>query len=620
MALRKYNLHEDKALFAQLTEAPIVKSRAAEHPGWTPKEKWSGAYAKYETLLTKFKAKPFPLPFGEKAAYEMLVANDYLHFFEDGEVYSTNNAQEMGYGVSKKYPGAITLYSKKGETAEGSPVAGYITLVNGKPTWNAVSSEESKQEESNPYLDGLQLTLDFAGLIPGFGDILDIINAGISFLRGNYFDGFLSLIGAIPVVGSAISIPLKAISKTFGRAGDVLKAAFKTRKSADELWMFIKSSGKLTRKELDMLVNGMGDVSDYITRFRKEADFVLPDAAAKSLDEFAGFLKKQSDGAAEVFGKAAKGSDEATRGILRVRKELNTIAGLKRLVGGGMLRRLRNLFSGALSPKELEALRGAMSMKFFRNIDSPGKLSILAKSTPELADQIGKNMGKYYNTAMQGISGSRKAFYDGWNVIKNTPGSASKRLEAQLDFLKKNAPSAYDDAKRDIFNAAAKGNNPMYKEFMNNEINGLGSYFSKDYADIISWDGIKARFSNLIPVIWNEIKDLGSDVLAEMGFESEDDVDALFWPLVKATVNTFDSGPESVVGTVKQGVSGGLKAAGETPFIGAGAEMLGTKVGAIKKPTYDPNVEFEIVPEKDPRLKQQQKQKQQRIQQTRRTL
>jgi hypothetical protein len=617
MKLRKYNLHEDQQLLAHLTEAPIVKSSAAAYPGWSPKAKWSGAYAKYEALLKSFGAKPFPLPFGKQAAYEMLVGNDYINFFEDGHAYSTNNSMRMGYGMLPEYPKpSIVLFTDEGKTKKTDPIEGYITLEGGKPKWNA--SNKPKEEESNPVLDGLQLVLDFAGLIPGFGDILDIINAAISFLRGNYFDGFLSLIGAIPVVGSAISIPLKAISKTFSRAGDVLKAAFRTGKSADELWMFIKNSGKLTRKELGMLVNGMDDISDYITKFRKEADFVLPDAAAKSLDEFAGFLKKQSDGAAEVFGKAAKGSDEATRGILRVRKELNTIASLKRLVGGGILRRLVNLFSGALSPKELEALRGAMSMKFFRNIDSPGKLTVLVKSTPELANQIGKNMGKYYNTAMQGISGSRKAFYDGWNAIKNTPGSASKRLEAQLDFLKKNAPAAYDDAKRDIFNAAAKGDNPMYKEFMNNEINGLGSYFSKDYADIISWDGVKARFSNLVPVIWNEIKDLGSDVLAGMGFESEDDVDALFWPLVKATVNTFDSGPESVVGTVKQGVSGGLAAAGEAPFIGAGAEMLGTKVGAIKKPTYDPNVEFEIVPETDPKLLQQKQAKEKRIQQRKR--
>jgi len=615
MKIRKYNLHEDRQLYAMLKEAPILKSLAAKHPGWKPEENWTGPYAKYETLLKQFQAKPFPLDFGKKAGYEMLVSNDYINFYESGDAYSTNNAQTMGYGVLKKYPKAITLFSDSGETGEDDAVTGYITITNGKPTWNKVSPEESKQEESNPYLDGFQMILDFGGLIPGFGDALDIINAAISFLRGNWVDGFISIIGAIPVVGSMISIPLKAVTKTFSRAGDVLKAAFRSGKSADELWLHIKASGKLDKKQLGMLVKGMDDVSDYITKFRKQADFVLPDAAVKSLDEFAAFLEKQGKGAAEVFGKAAKGSDEATSAILKTRKELNTIPGLKRLVGGGILRRLVNLFSGALSPKELEALRGAMSMKFFRNMDNPGKLTTLLQTS--VGNQ--KLINKFYDT-IDDLGRANKSFKIKMDAATNL-SSFEKNFESKLQFLKKNAPEAYDDIKRDIINHATETDNPLYKGFMNNEINGLGSYFSKDYADIIGWKGIKERFSNLIPVIWNEIKDLGSDVLAEMGFESEDDVDALFWPLMKATVNAFDSGPESVVGTAKGGISGGLKTAGEIDVIRKGAEFVGTKVGAIKKPTsYNPETEFEIVPDTDPRLQQQKKEKEKRIQQTRRTL
>ncbi len=358
MELRKYNLKEHQQLFAHLMEAPIVKSSAAQYPGWKPEEPWHGVYAKYEKLLAdKFKAKPYPKAFGKQANYELLVDNDYILFYDSGRAFSTNESIDMGYGVSKKYPNALVLFKNVGETGPEAPIAGYITLENGVVKWNKVSEAESETEPSNPVLDGLQLALDIVGLVPGFGDILDIINAGISFLRGNYLEGFISLIGAIPVVGSVISLPLKALLKGFSKAGDIIKSAYKSGKSADEVWLFIKNSGKLGRKELDRLAKGMGDAADYITKFRKEADALLPDSAAKGLDEFAEFLQRQGDDATEVFSKGAKTSDKATKGILRAKKELDSITGLKRLLGGRILRRISNLFSTALSPKELEALR-----------------------------------------------------------------------------------------------------------------------------------------------------------------------------------------------------------------------------------------------------------------------
>lgn len=622
MELRKYNLKEHAQLFVQLMEAPIVKSMAAQHPGWKPEEPWKGVYAKYEKLLAdKFKSKPFPLPFGKQAAYEMLIANDYIHFFEDGEAYSTNKAMEMGYGVSKKYPGALVLFKEKGKTGAEDPVAGYITLQNGALKWNEVSAEESETEPSNPVLDGLQLGLDVAGLIPGFGDILDIINAGISFLRGNYLEGFLSLIGAIPVVGSVIALPLKAILKGFSRAGDVLKAAFKTGKSADEVWLYIKNSGKLDKKQLDMLAKGMGDASDYITKFRKDADAMLPDAAAKGLDEFASFLKRQGDDAAAVFSKSAKKSGEAAKGIFKVRKELDTVTGLSRLVGGRIARRLINLFNGALSPKELQALRGAMSMKFAKNMDNPGKLTALVKSTPniggKLLTDIQDDVIKHFRNLP---TNQRQIFQKGWNSASNVAGGTAKRLESRLEFLKKNAPDVYTKAKTSIVSAAEEGNNPLYQQFMNNEINGLGSYFSKDYANLINWQGVTARFSNLVPVIYNELKDLSEDVLMTMGIEEQDDVNGLFWPLLKSTLGVAEGipGVGGVVTTGTELATGAVKTAGEIPLVGAVVGTAANKLGAGEQEPYDPGTEYEVVPETDPRLKQQKQAKEKRIQQQKR--
>jgi len=622
MKLHKYNLQEHRQLFAQLTEAPIVKSSAAKYPGWKPEQPWTGTYAKYEKLLAdKFKAKPYPLPFGKQAAYEMLVANDYIDFFDDGEAYSTNTATEMGYGVSKKYPGALVIFAQKGKTGPEDPIAGYITLENGAVKWNEAPAEETAEETSDPILDGLQLALDIVGLVPGFGDILDIINAGISFLRGNYLEGFLSLIGAIPVVGSVIALPLKVILKGFNKAGDILKAAWKSGKSADEVWMFIKNSGKLDRAQLDMLAKGMGNASDYITSFRKSADAVLPDAAAKALDNFSAFLRKNSDEATEVFAKAATKSDKAAKGILKVRKELDTVTGINRLFGGRIARRLTNLFSTALSPKELEALRGAMSMKFFRNMDNPGKLVTLLKSTPKIEGKILSGIQddalKYFRNLP---TKQRQMFQTGWNSASNVTGSASKRLESQLEFLRKNAPDVYETSKSRIVNAAVDGNNPLYKQFMNDEVNGLGSYFSTDYAKTINWEGVKARFSNLVPVVYNELKDIGEDALMTMGIEEQDDVNGLFWPILKSTLGAAESIPG--VGDVVKGgtemTTSTLQGIGQNPLTGAIVGTTANKLGAGEKTTYNPNVDFEIVPEKDPRLQQQKQAKTKRIQQQKR--
>lgn len=622
MELRKYKLNEHQQLFAHLMEAPIVKSSAAQYSGWKPEEPWHGVYAKYEKLLAdKFKAKPFPLPFGKQAAYEMLIANDYIHFFEDGEAYSTNKAKEMGYGVSKKYPGALVLFKEKGKTGAEDAIAGYITLENGVVKWNAAPEEETAAEESNPVLDGFQLVLDIVGLVPGFGDIADLINAGISFLRGNYFEGFLSLIGAIPVVGSVIALPLKAALKGFSKAGDIIKTAWKSGKSADEVWMFIKQSGKLDKKQLDMLAKGMGDASDYITKFRKEADALLPDSAAKALDEFSAFLRKNSDEATEVFSKAAKKSDTAAKGILKVRKEINTVTGLNRLLGGRIMRRLTNLFSTALSPKELEALRGAMSMKFFKNMDNPGKLVTLLKSTPKIEGKILTGVQddalKYFRNLP---TKQRQIFQKGWNSASSVTGSASKRLESQLEFLRKNAPDVYETSKGRIVNAAMEGNNPLYKQFMNDEINGLGSYFSTDYAKIIDLKGITARFSNLVPVIYNELKDLGEDTLMAMGIEEQDDVNGLFWPILKSTLGAAESipGVGGVVTKGKEMTTGALQSAGENPLVGAVVGTAADKLGVGDQNAYDPTIDYEVVPETDPRLKQQKQAKTKRIQQQKR--
>ncbi|MBR4083875.1 MAG: hypothetical protein IKK33_06280, partial [Lachnospiraceae bacterium] len=95
-------------------------------------------------------------------------------------------------------------------------------------------------------LDGLQLVLDFAGLIPVWGFIPDLINAAISLVRGDLVGFGLNLLSAIPGLGDACQVAkltgkgAKAIIKA-GKAIDTfknLKWVKKISKIADNVDMF----------------------------------------------------------------------------------------------------------------------------------------------------------------------------------------------------------------------------------------------------------------------------------------------------------------------------------------------------------------------------------------------
>jgi hypothetical protein len=76
-------------------------------------------------------------------------------------------------------------------------------------------------------LDGLQLGLDIAGLIPGLGEIADGVNAAIYLARGDKVNAALSLTSMIPFAGygaSAVKFG-KRIDTAIDKGKDVIKSA-----------------------------------------------------------------------------------------------------------------------------------------------------------------------------------------------------------------------------------------------------------------------------------------------------------------------------------------------------------------------------------------------------------
>ena len=99
---------------------------------------------------------------------------------------------------------------------------------SGEAKWkNQKEYEDSWEDEK----DTIQTALDWLGLIPGYGDIIDVFNGTWYYARGKRFEAILSWIAVIPVAGSVIKMGFKGAANSFqfaGKAGfEAIEAALK---------------------------------------------------------------------------------------------------------------------------------------------------------------------------------------------------------------------------------------------------------------------------------------------------------------------------------------------------------------------------------------------------------
>lgn len=124
-----------------------------------------------------------------------------------------------------------------------------------------IEMEELKDNEMessglNPdsVLDGIQLTLDAAGLVPIVGAAPDLLNAAISAARGNYVEAGMSLFAAVPGIGDAAGAAKIAYkgAKIAGKATKTNKVTktISSAKSINELETVSEAVRKGPNKEL----------------------------------------------------------------------------------------------------------------------------------------------------------------------------------------------------------------------------------------------------------------------------------------------------------------------------------------------------------------------------------
>ncbi len=104
---------------------------------------------------------------------------------------------------------------------------------------------ESSGLNSDSVLDGIQLTLDAAGLVPIVGAAPDLLNAAISAARGNYVEAGMSLFAAVPGIGDAAGA-----AKIAYKGAKIAGKTTKTTKSIDELETISEAVRKGPNKEL----------------------------------------------------------------------------------------------------------------------------------------------------------------------------------------------------------------------------------------------------------------------------------------------------------------------------------------------------------------------------------
>ena len=221
--------------------------------------------------------------------------------------------------------GEFDVYKESGWVKRFFLIAGHGLKDPNLYKRSASGFEDISDKPVEQVKDTIQSILDWAGLIPGYGDIIDLLNGIAYFIRGRKLEGCLSMIAVIPYAGSIIKLGSKrliAAVRFGGKVGpEALQAAMKSEEAFLEMWRtnarqrknvkeFVKKFSKLAKiKNLKQLllsfVKGFRATNAALSRIGEQLVLRYGDAfqnwtlinAAKSER----LLKIAEEGADEVF-------------------------------------------------------------------------------------------------------------------------------------------------------------------------------------------------------------------------------------------------------------------------------------------------------------------------------
>ena len=476
---------------------------------------------------------------GKKSKYKNM-----FRFYEDGSVYDYNLMGRLGWNfksnkieITAKDPGALVSVAKDRVLA---------TIDANGVFRNIAYTEQSKsmfdKPKEIPWLDTMQTILDWAGLIPVIGDALDILNAVIYFFRGKYFEGFLSLIAIIPVIGSVIKLGIKG---AFKAATTGIKAGLKGMKltkfsglikrwwlkgdvkALETVGVDLVNKGAMTPSELKRVGGFFGGFVDRIRAiFSPVKKLVGDNIVLTKLDDAARKLGKGADG----FRKAANKAEAAAKAAKVKAKGLKiwkTPGKVFNFLTFGLLPKLRRM--PFFPAKKLAAMADATRMRFIKRVaKDPSRLGALSKfmsvdGKKETVKQFKQAFGEYTKF-------EKKAMND---LLKANPllrRYAGRGIDGVPDFAKlfdsgEHTMDFFASAKRMKGTTISKKleglgeiittnsvdyNNPMWNLYKDADINKL---ISSQTAKTV-----QLQFAKNVDWIWNEMQMAGET----LGFESSE--------------------------------------------------------------------------------------------------
>ena len=389
-------------------------------------------------------------------------------------------------------------------------------------------------------LDQIQTAIDWLGWIPGFGDILDAINAIGYFARGKTLDGVLSLMAVIPIVGSAASKAVKGAIKTFpGDLKLLMKQAAKSGDPTDlaKFWKHAIESGRIDKATLQKLAKYGDELAILLTSGKRK--ILESEAELKVLGINAKAIGKQIDEVSTIiqntYTKPIKQAWYSTfaSGAGRVAKDLVT----------GIIKLPAKLVSKVFNVSANVVTLGTYS--FAKNILkklNPGNVENAAKLVKALDVTFKKKMMDSPAIVTALIKQERPGLVS--KLIKIKPGVQLKTtndLYKYLTKLKKTNPSEYAKTVTDLHDVVTKSGNPYYRLYVNNStlaamnIVKPGAVFQANIDDSIKNLAKNFSISNpkALDVISNEIEDIAE----RLGFDPEDNPQSVIVASVVAMVN-----------------------------------------------------------------------------------
>ena len=352
----------------------------------------------------------------------------------------------------------------------------------------ALDLSDEETSEGGSWLDTAQTVADWAGLIPVFGDFIDVINAIVYLAREKWLDGALSALAIIPVIGSPVKLGIKNAIKAAKGGAKMAKKVLKQAadpKVVEKFWVEIINSDKISKDLLKKLADdGLPYLSDLIVdtkNFAKKYKFDSKEFMTY-LTQLDNFVKNSVKAIEEQARKAGRefakdvASTYSKESLENLAKRIVVLKPGKKMIGsrGLSLTKLRDNLNllfynkdkvsrlGSLfkmDPRKLKQIEKAVIDQFEEELADPRNVDTLLSigRTIEITKDI-KNVGKIPVPAYTTPAG--KLVLNPINTL-NKLNSASA-VEAYKNTLKKLPADEYRTFALKILNQAKGTDNFIY--------------------------------------------------------------------------------------------------------------------------------------------------------------